>query len=79
LPESDANAPAAKKSALARRRLLREQNGECVRDLSASLKKTHAEVNSDLNRRVGIKRINEATVRQLEQRLELARSWIRGR
>ncbi|HEY0710401.1 MAG TPA: DEAD/DEAH box helicase [Polyangia bacterium] len=79
LPESDANAPAAKKSALARRRLLREQNGEFVRELSVSLKKTHAEVNADLNRRVGIKRINEATVRQLEQRLELARAWIRGR
>jgi superfamily II DNA or RNA helicase len=79
LPESDANAPAAKKSALARRRLLREQNGEFVRELSVSLKKTHAEVNADLNRRVGIKRINEATVRQLEQRLELARALIRGR
>jgi superfamily II DNA or RNA helicase len=79
LPEPEANAPAAKKSALARRRQLREQNGELVRELAQSMRKTYAEVNADLNRKIGIKRINEATVRQLEQRLELARSWIRRR
>ncbi len=79
LPEPEANAPAAKKSALAKRRQLREQNGELVRELAQSLHKTYAEINADLNRKIGIKRINEATVRQLEQRLELARSWIRKR
>jgi superfamily II DNA or RNA helicase len=79
LPEPEANAPAAKKSALARRRQLREQNGELVRELAQSLHKTYAEINADLNRKIGIKRINEATVRQLEQRLELARTWIRKR
>ena len=41
--------------------------------------KTHAEMNAELNSKVGIKRISEATVRQLEQRLELARRLIRGR
>jgi superfamily II DNA or RNA helicase len=78
-PMAEKDAPAAKKSALARRRQLREQNGELVRELAHSLKKTYAEVNADLNRKIGIKRINEATVRQLEQRLELARNWIRKR
>jgi superfamily II DNA or RNA helicase len=76
-PEANRDAPAAKKSALARRRQLREQNGELVRELAHSMKKTYAEVNGDLNRKIGIKRINEASVRQLEQRLELARTWIK--
>jgi superfamily II DNA or RNA helicase len=78
-PESARDAPAAKKSALARRRQLREQNGELVRELAHSMKKTYAEVNGDLNRKIGIKRINEASVRQLEQRLELARTWMKRR
>jgi superfamily II DNA or RNA helicase len=78
-PASDRDAPAAKKSALARRRQLREQNGELVRELAHSMNKTHAEVNGDLNRKIGIKRINEASVRQLEQRLELARTWMKRR
>ena len=50
-----------------------------MRELAHSMKKTHAEVNGDLNRKIGIKRINEASVRQLEQRLELARTWMRRR
>jgi hypothetical protein len=67
------------KSALARRRELREQNSEIVRELTHTLMKSHAEVNTLLNRQAGIRRISEATVRQLEKRLELARKLIRGR
>ncbi len=78
-PDEIRDAPAAKKSALAKRRSLREQNGELVRELAQSMRKTYAEVNADLNRKIGIRRINEASVRQLEQRLELARQWIRKR
>jgi len=40
--------------------------------------KSHAEVNADLNRRIRIRRISEATVRQLQQRLDLARKLLRG-
>jgi superfamily II DNA or RNA helicase len=65
-------------SALARRRLLREQNSEIVRELASDLRKTHAEMNAELNKKVGIKRVSEATVRQLEQRLALAQKLIRG-
>ncbi len=64
-------------SALARRRELREQNSEIVRELTHMLSKTHAEVNGLLNRQAGIRRISEATVRQLERRLELARKLMR--
>jgi superfamily II DNA or RNA helicase len=78
-PQSHPAQAAAKPSPLARRRQLREQNGELVRELAHQLQKTHAEVNGDLNRKIGIKRINEASVRQLEQRLELARAWMKRR
>jgi superfamily II DNA or RNA helicase len=78
LPPSQAIALLARpQSALARRRELREQNSEIVRELTHVLSKTHPEVNALLNRQVGIKRISEATVRQLERRLELARKLIR--
>ena len=65
-------------SPLARRHQLREQNSELVRDLVFSTGRNHAEVNAELNRRVGIKRISEATARQLERRLEAARAWLRS-
>jgi hypothetical protein len=58
---------------------MRELNSEMVRELSQSLYKSHAEVNAELNRKVGVRRVSEATVRQLEQRAELARRWLRGR
>src|SRR5256885_3731857 len=36
----------------------------------------HASLNAELNRRIGLRRISEATVRQLERRLALAHSWL---
>jgi superfamily II DNA or RNA helicase len=75
-PEPQGLAAPPARTALARRRQLREQNGELVRELSHALGKTHAEVNRELNRKVGIKRINEASIRQLEQRLDVARAWL---
>jgi hypothetical protein len=38
---------------------------------------THAAVNGELNRAIGLKRITEATVEQLERRLEKADQWWR--
>jgi len=68
-----------KNSALARRRQLREQNASAVIDLVYVTGRTHAEINADLNRRVGIKRISIATLRQLEQRLIAAKSMLKRR
>ncbi len=68
-----------KNSALARRRQLREQNAGAVIDLVHTTGRTHAEINSELNRKVGIKRISMATVRQLEQRLAAAQALLRRR
>jgi superfamily II DNA or RNA helicase len=85
VPLHPADAPAAipgvppqpVKAALARRRELREQNSEAVAEFARARGKSHAEVNADLNRRVGIRRISEATVRQLERRLDLALKLLR--
>jgi superfamily II DNA or RNA helicase len=67
----------SKISALARRRQLRELNSAAVVDLVHITGKAHATLNGELNRRIGLRRISEATVRQLERRLELARSLLR--
>jgi hypothetical protein len=79
-PIADPAPPSApKNSALARRRQLREQNATAVIDLVHMTGRTHAEVNAELNRKVGIKRISVATVRQLEQRLTAAQALLRRR
>lgn len=72
-------AGAPKNSALARRRQLREQNATAVIDLVHLTGRTHAEINAELNRKVGIKRISVATLRQLEQRLTAAQAMLRRR
>jgi superfamily II DNA or RNA helicase len=78
LPEAEPlSMEAPKTGALARRRQLRELNSEAVRDLVHLTGKSHAELNSELNRKVGIKSISLATVRQLEQRLTAAKGWKR--
>lgn len=59
-----------------RKRRLREQNSALVRALVHRTRRRHAEVNAELNRRVGIRRITEATVAQLERRLEVAKRWL---
>jgi len=81
LPARDAppvTAPAESMSPLARRRQLREQNSDAVTDLAHLTGRTHAELNAELNRRLKIRRISEASVRQLQQRLELAKKMLRG-
>jgi superfamily II DNA or RNA helicase len=70
--------PAQAKSPLARRRQLREQNSDAVTDLAHLTGRSHADLNAELNRRLKIRRISEASVRQLQQRLELAKKMLRG-
>jgi superfamily II DNA or RNA helicase len=80
LPEADPVPPSAPKtSALARRRQLRESNADTVRDLVHLTGRTHAELNAELNRKVGIRQIGQATVRQLEQRLAAAKAMLTKR
>ncbi len=60
-----------------RKRQLREKNSACVRALVHRTRQGHANVNAELNRKVGIRRITEATAAQLEKRLEFAEAWLR--
>jgi len=78
LPDLDPAAAPAATSALARRRRLRELNSEIVREVVHLTAKTHAQINAFLNKKIGIKRITEASVRQLERRLELAKTLLRS-
>jgi len=71
-PEPGAEAPSRR----SRKRLLREQNSAAVRALVHKTRLGHAQVNAELNRRVGLKRITEATVVQLERRLDVAKRWL---
>jgi hypothetical protein len=79
-PVADAVPLAAPKNGmLARRRHLREENAAAVIDLVHLTGRTHPEINAELNRKIGVKRISIATLRQLERRLELARTMLRRR
>ncbi|MGH9211189.1 MAG: DEAD/DEAH box helicase [Acidimicrobiales bacterium] len=60
-----------------RRRLeLRERNQKLVQELVWATGLTHAQVNSRLNRTVGLRRIDEATVDQLARRAGEAERWL---
>lgn len=78
LPDPEPSSSPAATSALARRRLLREQNTAAVADIVHASGKGHAQVNAHLNKKIGIKRITEASVRQLERRLVLAKTLLRS-
>lgn len=60
------------------RAALRRHNAGLAAELARCTGLSHAEVNSRLNRLVGVRRIDEATVEQLEQRAEEARRWMRS-
>ena len=59
------------------RTALREVNGTLTRDIARVTGLSHAQVNGELNRRVGLERISEATVSQLERRRDQASLWLR--
>jgi superfamily II DNA or RNA helicase len=55
---------------------LREANARLARELARRTGLTHAEVNAELNRRSGVKRVSEATLAQLDERLAAAEKWF---
>lgn len=60
-----------------RKSRLRDVNADLVADLSRSTGWGYVQVNAELNRLSGIRRISEATLEQLESRAEHARRWLR--
>ena len=59
-----------------RRRRLRDSNAALVRHISRITGLSHSQVNAELNRRVGVERIGEATIAQLERRRAQASRWL---
>jgi superfamily II DNA or RNA helicase len=59
-----------------RRRRLRDANAALVRHISRITGLSHSQVNAELNRRVGVERIGEATIEQLQRRREQAARWL---
>jgi len=54
---------------------LRLANADAARQIARATDLTHAQVNLELNRLAGMRRIDEATVDQLQTRLEHATRW----
>ncbi len=61
-----------------RRRALREANAGLAKAIARMTGLSHAQVNAELNRRVGLKRIDEATLDELERRRQQAARWLAG-
>jgi superfamily II DNA or RNA helicase len=58
------------------KQMLRDQNATIARELVRRTKLTHAQVNAELNRRSGVRRVTEATIEQLERRLSAGDRWL---
>jgi superfamily II DNA or RNA helicase len=65
--------------AFERRALLRDKRHRLVADLRRQDGRSHAEINNWLNRASGIRRVNEATIEQLERSIELLLGELSGR
>jgi hypothetical protein len=65
--------------AFERRRLLRDKRHRLVADLRRRDGRTHAEINLWLNRSVGIRRVEDATIEQLEQSIDVLLEELGGR
>jgi hypothetical protein len=59
-----------------RRGRLRDANAALVRHISRITGLSHSQVNAELNRRIGIERVGEATLEQLERRRDQAARWL---
>jgi superfamily II DNA or RNA helicase len=58
------------------KRWLRDANTALARDLAKRTKLSHAKVNAELNKRVGVDKVSAATVPQLQKRLRAAERWL---
>jgi hypothetical protein len=60
-----------------RKARLRDLNADIAAELVRSTGWGYVQVQTELNRLAGIRRVSEATVEQLEARLEHGRRWLR--
>jgi len=61
-----------------RRLVLRERNADLARELVHATGWSHPAVNAELNRLASVRQVSQATVEQLERRLDLGRRWLRS-
>jgi len=66
-------------SAWQRRRLLREKRHRLVADLGRRERRPHREINAWLNQAIGVQRVEDATIEQLERSIELLLDALSGR
>lgn len=57
---------------------LREANSELARELVRFSKFDHRQVNAELNRLAGIRKVTEATIEQLQTRLDRGNRWLKS-
>ena len=69
--------PAAGLTLRQRKVRVRDLNADIVRELVRSTGWSHPNVNAELNRLAGIRKTSEATLEQLERRLEHGRKWLK--
>jgi superfamily II DNA or RNA helicase len=55
---------------------LREENATVARELVRRTRLTHGQVNAELNRLSGVRKVSEATIEQLEQRVRAGDRWL---
>jgi superfamily II DNA or RNA helicase len=65
-------------SAFERRELLRDKRHRLVGDLGRRDKRTHREINAWLNRAVGVGRVEDATIEQLQRSIDLLLDELTG-
>jgi len=58
------------------RRRLRDRNSAAVKELVRSSPLDHRQVNAELNRLAGVRGVTEATVEELQRRLDHANRWL---
>jgi superfamily II DNA or RNA helicase len=66
-------------SAFERRAILREKRHRLVADLGRRDRRPHREINAWLNQAVGVTRVEDATIEQLEQAIDLLLDALAGR
>ena len=56
---------------------LRKDNADLVAHLVQVTGKSHREVNGELNRLAGVRKVTEATAEQLSRRIAVGEKWVR--
>ena len=75
---ADVPAPAGEVSAFERRKRLREDRRRLVSDLGRKQGRPPAEINAWVNDKIGVGRVQDATIEQLERSIDLLFNELRG-